>query len=330
MIALPLAVASGRPSGAGPRSRASLAAFGGGHRAPLLLIHSVNAAASSAELAPLAERLSARASVAAFGPHRALAMRLGLAIAMRSRTTSRPFRGSALGGRSGGAGAGALRPLPQRGICSPGRALGRSETSRRALDFPHGARWPGPAAGGEPPWRHRSSRSPIGKRAGLRLAPRARARALELWLATPPLGDSLLPTPHLWGAQRSTRALARRLRGLGREERSTPLAFLSGRLFSRDAAALYRALTVPQTIIHGCRGIFRIIAGPRPWPLRAGGGSGCTHSIRGPCLISSAGGLRLGAAFRSWGDAGAHRPRLLRRPSWPFPIPSPPLLPRTG
>jgi pimeloyl-ACP methyl ester carboxylesterase len=36
-----------------------------------------------------------------------------------------------------------------------------------------------------------------------------------------------------------------------------PLAFLSGRLFSRDAAALYRALTVPQTIIHGCRGDFQ-------------------------------------------------------------------------
>ena len=67
-----------------------------------------------------------------------------------------------------------------------------------------------------------------------------------------------------------------------------PLAFLSGRLFSRDAAALYRALSVPQTIIHGCRGgDFQDYRGASALAAESQGRVQVHALDTGPCLIEA-------------------------------------------
>ena len=105
---------------------------------PWLLIHSVNAAASSAELAPLAERLSAQASVAlldlpGFGDAPRPCHRYAIEDYVAAIAEAQRWVAEAAGQ------APVLCALSSARNLQPG-PFGRSETSRRALDFPHGAR----------------------------------------------------------------------------------------------------------------------------------------------------------------------------------------------
>ncbi len=224
---------------------------------PWLLVHSINAAASSAELAPLAQRLSAQASVAlldlpGFGDaprpchryaiedyvaaiteaQRWVADAAGQAPVLCALSLSAEFAARAVLW-------GAPRPPAVLWI-SPtgldGRAVQRGEAlappeepvphrgSERVYDWLHGR-----ALGR---WAFRLLRRPSVIRYFLRRTFGRREIDEGLW-----------------------RAACKVAQAPGAEH--APLAFLSGRLFSRDAAALYRALAVPQTIIHGCRGDFQ-------------------------------------------------------------------------
>jgi pimeloyl-ACP methyl ester carboxylesterase len=224
---------------------------------PWLLVHSINAAASSAELAPLAQRLSAQASVAlldlpGFGDaprpchryaiedyvaaiteaQRWVADAAGQAPVLCALSLSAEFAARAVLW-------GAPRPPAVLWI-SPTGLDGRAVQRGEALAPP------------EQPVPHRGSERIYGWLHG---------RALGRWafrlLRRPSVIRYFLRRTFgrreidegLW------RAACKVAQAPGAEH--APLAFLSGRLFSRDAAALYRALTVPQTIIHGCRGDFQ-------------------------------------------------------------------------
>ena len=224
---------------------------------PWLLVHSINAAASSAELAPLAQRLSAQASVAlldlpGFGDaprpchryaiedyveaiaeaQRWVAARAGQAPVLCALSLSAEFAARAV--LWGAPTPPAVLWISPTGL--DGRALQRGE----ALAPP------------EQPVPHRGSERVYGWLHG---------RALGRWafrlLRRPSVIRYFLRRTFgrreidegLW------RAACEVAQAPGAEH--APLAFLSGRLFSRDAAALYRTLNVPQTIIHGCRGDFQ-------------------------------------------------------------------------
>ena len=172
----------------------------------------MNAAASSAELAPLAERLSAQASVAlldlpGFGDAPRPCHRYAIEDYVAAIAEAQRWVAEAAGQ------APVLCALSLSAEFAARAVLWGAPKPPPCFGFPPRGSIAGPC-GGASPWRHRSGDPPSGKRAGLRLAPRARARALELWLATPPLGDSLLSTPHLWALRDQRGALARRLRGL--------------------------------------------------------------------------------------------------------------------
>jgi pimeloyl-ACP methyl ester carboxylesterase len=229
----------------------------GGTAPPWLLVHSINAAASSAELAPLAQRLSAQASVAlldlpGFGDaprpchryaiedyvaaiaeaQRWVAEAAGQAPVLCALSLSAEFAARAVL-------LGAPRPPAVLWI-SPtgldGRAMQRGEPlalpeqavphrgNERVYGWLHGR-----ALGR---WAFRLLRRPSVIRYFLRRTFGRREIDEGLW-----------------------RAACEAAQARGAEH--APLAFLSGQLFSRDAAALYRALKVPQTIIHGCRGDFQ-------------------------------------------------------------------------
>lgn len=224
---------------------------------PWLFVHSINAAASSAELAPLAQRLSAQASVAlldlpGFGAaprprhryaiedyvaaiaeaQRWVAAEAGQAPVLCALSLSAEFAARAVL-------EGAPKPpavlwisptgldgrAAQRGepLAPPGQAVPH-RGNERVYGWLHGR-----ALGR---WAFRLLRRPSVIRYFLRRTFGRREIDEALW-----------------------RAACEAARAPGAEH--APLAFLSGRLFSRDAAALYRALTVPQTIIHGTRGDFQ-------------------------------------------------------------------------
>lgn len=224
---------------------------------PWLLVHSINAAASSAELAPLAQRLSAQASVAlldlpGFGDaprpcHRYAIEDYVAAIAEAQRwVADRAGEAPVLCALSLSAEFAARAVL--WGAATPPAVLWISPTGLdgRALERGEALAPPGQ------PVPHRGSERVYGWLNG---------RALGRWafrlLRRPSVIRYFLRRTFgrreidegLW------RAACEEAQAQGAEH--APLAFLSGRLFSRDAAALYRALTVPQTIIHGCRGDFQ-------------------------------------------------------------------------
>lgn len=278
---------------------------------PWLLVHSINAAASSAELAPLAHRLSAQASVAlldlpGFGDaprpchrytiedyvasiaeaQRWVAETAGQAPVLCALSLSAEFAARAVLW-------GAPRPPAVLWI-SPtgldGRALQRSE----------------PLAPPGQPVPHRGSERVYGWLQG---------RALGRWafrlLRRPSVIRYFLRRTFgrreidegLW------RAACDGAQAPGAEH--APLAFLSGRLFSRDAAALYQALTVPQVIIHGCRGDFQDYRGASALAAEAQGGvqvhaldTGALPHLEAPEAFASA----LNSSFAAISAPGAHAP----------------------
>jgi len=224
---------------------------------PWLLVHSINAAASSAELAPLAQRLSAQASVAlldlpGFGAaprpcHRYAIEDYVAAIAEAQRwVTGEAGQAPVLCALSLSAEFAARAVLG--GAPKPPAVLWISPTGLDGRALQRGE----PLAPPGQPIPHRGSERVYGWLQG---------RALGRW------AFRLLRRPSViryflrrtFGRQEIDeglwRAACEEARAPGAEH--APLAFLSGRLFSRDAAALYRALPVPQTIIHGCRGDFQ-------------------------------------------------------------------------
>ena len=224
---------------------------------PWLLIHSVNAAASSAELAPLAERLSAQASVAlldlpGFGDaprpcHRYAIEDYVAAIAEAQRwVVEAAGQAPVLCALSLSAEFAARAVL--WGAPKPPAVLWISPTGLDSRALRRGE----PLAPPEQAIPHRGSERVYGWLHG---------RALGRW------SFGLLRRPSViryflrrtFGRSEINEGLWRAACEVSqaRGAEHAPLAFLSGRLFSRDAAALYRALTVPQTIIHGCRGDFQ-------------------------------------------------------------------------
>lgn len=224
---------------------------------PWLLVHSINAAASSAELAPLAQRLSAQVSVAlldlpGFGAaprpcHRYAIEDYVAAIAEAQRwVTAETGQAPVLCALSLSAEFAARAVL--EGAPKPPAVLWISPTGLDGRALQRGE----PLAAPGQPIPHRGSERVYGWLQG---------RALGRW------AFRLLRRPSViryflrrtFGRQEIDeglwRAACEEAQAPGAEH--APLAFLSGRLFSRDAAALYRALPVPQTIIHGCRGDFQ-------------------------------------------------------------------------
>jgi pimeloyl-ACP methyl ester carboxylesterase len=224
---------------------------------PWLLVHSINAAASSAELAPLAQRLSAEASVAlldlpGFGDaprpchryaiedyvaaiteaQRWVADRAGQAPVLCALSLSAEFAARAVHW-------GALKPPAVLWI-SPTGLDGRAVQRGEALAPP------------EQPVPYRGSDRVYGWLHGRALGRWAFRLLRRPWVIRYFLRRTFGRREIDEGLWRAACEVAR-----ARGAEHAPLAFLSGRLFSRDAAALYGTLTVPQTIIHGCRGDFQ-------------------------------------------------------------------------
>ncbi len=234
---------------------------GSGSAVPWLLVHSINAAASAAEMAPLAKRLATQGPVVllelpGFGeagrPEHAYgiedfvaaisaaqgfcAERFGQAPVLCALSLSAEFAARAV---LWGA------PTPPAVVwIAP---TGLDSRSLRRAEQPVAAAPPVPHRGSDRvfAWLHGR---PLG-RWGFRLL---RRPGVIRYFLRRTFGRRTIDETLFQAACRVARAP-------GAEH--APLAFLSGRLFAQDAPALYRALSVPQVIVHGQRGDFQDYGG---------------------------------------------------------------------
>ena len=227
-----------------------LSAYAAGSGPPLLLVHSVNAAASAAEVRPLFEHfLASRTVIAMDLPGYGFSERSDRAYTPRLMTDALHAMSGAIGERFGRA------PIDAMAL-----SLSCEFLARAAL---------------EAPGRFRSLAlvSPTGLRGGqtLRAAPGA-TRAMPLFLAAlrgPGWGGALfrqLTRPAViryflertWGGKAIDEELWRycvlTTRQPGAEH--APLQFLGGGLFSADIHTVYEQLAMPVWMSHGVRGDF--------------------------------------------------------------------------
>lgn len=230
--------------------REPLAGTEGGLAPPLLLVHSINAAAGAHEMRPLVERFAATHTVYTPDlPGFGASTRGPQPYSPRLYTDSLLALAEAVAARHGGA------PLPALALSLGCEFLARAAVeapgrfSRLALVSPTGL------------MGHKPRRGPAG---ATREVP-----GLHAALAGPGWGGALfrqLTRPGVvryflrrtWGSEQIDETLwadaVAAARAPGAEH--APLAFLSARLFSADVLALYEALALPVWASHGTRGDF--------------------------------------------------------------------------
>jgi pimeloyl-ACP methyl ester carboxylesterase len=253
MTALPPALDAPTTMLDGPAGRVCLYRAGPPTEAtarPLLLIHSVNAAASAAEVRPLFEHYRQRRPTYALDlPGFGLSERSARAYTPRLMTDAVHAAQAALSARHGGAAVDALAlslgtEFLTRAACErPGayRTVALvSPTGFNRPELPQGA-----------PDTVRGSFGVHGVLARPWLGPR-----LFRWLTRPGIVRYFLQ--RTWGAKQIDEDLWRYavLTAQAPGAEHAPLTFLSALLFSADIGPLYRALTMPVWMVHGVRGDF--------------------------------------------------------------------------
>ena len=261
ITSLPAAVAGERfelPTAAG-----RLSAYTAGQGPPLLLVHSVNAAASAAEVRPLFEHFRASRTVYAIDlPGYGFSDRPDVDYTPRLMTGALHAMSDAIAQRHRGA------PLDAMALSLSCEFLARAAT--------------------ESPGRYRSLAlvSPTGLRGARALRkPPGETLAMPWMLALlrgPGWGGGLFRTltrpgvvryflERTFGAKRIDEELWRyavlTARQPGAEH--APLCFLAGGLFSADIHDVYEALTAPVWVAHGDRGDFTDYRGLAPFATRA-------------------------------------------------------------
>jgi pimeloyl-ACP methyl ester carboxylesterase len=244
-----------------------LRAYLAGQGPPLLLVHSINAAASSAEMRPLhehyrADRLVLSVDLPGFGA----SARLDRRYDPRLMTEAVLAAAAQLAARSGCDSVDALALslscefLARAAVERP--ALFRSLALVSPTGFRGSARPPGPPGSVVgPPWILKLLRGP------------GWGRLLYRGLTRPAIVRYFLQ--RTWGSRAIDESLWRydvlTARQPGAEH--APLHFLAAQLFSRDALQLYRYLSQPVWMSHGIRGDFtdyrgvQAVAGRPNWRI---------------------------------------------------------------
>lgn len=229
-----------------------LCAWVSGSGAPLLLVHSVNAAASAAEVRPLVERLAGERTLWALElPGFGHSERSDRAYTPRVMTRAVLAAAEAIQARSG--------PAPVDALAV---SLGCEFLARAAVEQP--ARFgrlalvsPTGLAGGRP------MRGPAGTTRGSRWLYGALRGPGGLWGL--PLFEALTRPGVIryflrrtWGSRDIDEALWRHDVLTARQPGAefAPLAFVAGWLFAADALSVYEALGQPVWMSHGTRGDF--------------------------------------------------------------------------
>ncbi len=244
---------TGQPIEIGPGLRGYL----DGHGPPLLLVHSVNAAASAAEVRPLHQHY--RTS------HTVLSVDLpGFGISDRSNTSYTPrlmtnavlAAAQALSSRTGGGGVDALAVSLSCEFLARAASEQPAEFKSIALVSPTGFQGgvqregpPGSVVGA--PWVLRLVRGPGWGRPLYRLL--TRPGVIRYFLE------------RTWGSKAIDETLWRQAIETAQQPGAehAPLHFLSALLFSRDARTLYKSLSQPVWMSHGIRGDFTDYRGKR-------------------------------------------------------------------
>jgi pimeloyl-ACP methyl ester carboxylesterase len=218
-----------------------------GQGAPLLLVHSVNAAASVAEVAPIYERYRATRTVFAVDlPGFGFSDRSDRAYTPRLMTDALHAVRAQIAQRCGSA------PLDALAVSLGCEFLARAaverptQWGRLALVSPTGFRGQQPVRGAPGstramPWLHRAVSAPLW------------SQALFNGLTKPSVVRYFLR--RTWGSRDIDEAMCAYAVQTAAQPgaRHAPLHFLSGSLFSRDAFNLYEALTQPVWMCHGVR-----------------------------------------------------------------------------
>jgi pimeloyl-ACP methyl ester carboxylesterase len=227
-----------------------LSAYVAGEGAPLLLVHSVNAAASVAEVRPLFEHFAARRTVYALDlPGFGHSRRGALDYTPRLMTDALQTIGAEIRRRHGAAPIDAL--AVSLGCEFLARAAGEQPQhwGRLALVSPTGFNGRTPRRGPPGATRQLPGLLPV-------LSVPLWSQALFGALTRPGVVRFFLEKT--WGGKTIDEAAWDYAVRTAREPgaRFAPLAFLSGKLFSADVQALYEALVQPVWMSHGTRGDF--------------------------------------------------------------------------
>jgi len=233
-----------------PSASGRLAIYSTGTGAPLLLIHSINAVASAAEVRPLFEHFHSSRSVYALDlPGYGLSERKDQAYTVQVMTQAIVTAAKWIQAQHGGA------PLDAVAVSLSSEFLARAAVEHPAL------------------FKSLTLVSPTGFQGGqaLREAPGStRYKAgLDKFLRGPGWGSFLfrqLTRPAViryflertWGSTRIDEPLWAYNCLTARQPNAecAPLAFLSGILFSTDIHNIYGQLTLPMLVVHGTRGDF--------------------------------------------------------------------------
>lgn len=233
-----------------------LALWSAGRGTPLLMVHSINAAASAYEVRPAFERLARTHRVHApdlpgFGASDRSARRYDAALYVAAVDDAL----DAIGRESGDA------PVDVLAL-----SLSAEFVARAALARPHRVRT---LALVTPTGLDRRAQRRAGSPQGT-LEVRGFASALGVPAVGGPLFTLLTTAPSVryflrrtWGSGEVDPGLAAYCIATAREPgaRHAPLAFVSGRLFARDPRALYEPLRCPVWVPHGTRGDFTDVSG---------------------------------------------------------------------
>ena len=248
--ALPPAVSGERIDFDSPAGR--LSAYVAGRGPPLLLVHSVNAAASAAEVRPLHERCSATRTVCSLDlPGYGFSERSDRPYTPRLMTDAVLAATELLRSRCGAAPVDALAVSLSCEFLARAAAEAPDRYARVALVSPTGFRgttpWreaPGSTRG--MPWLHRALRGPgdVWGRGLFGLL--TRPSVIRYFLRRTWGGDAVDET--LWAYD------VRTAREPGAEH--APLHFLAANLFSADIHTVYERLALPVWMSHGVRGDF--------------------------------------------------------------------------
>lgn len=247
---LPPPVAGQRLDLASPAGRLALWVAGDGP--PLLLVHSINAAGSAAEVRPLHEAHAHRRRVVSIDlPGFGHSERSDRAYTPRLMTDAVHAAVAAIQAQFG--------PGP---VDALGASLGCEFLARAAAESPASFRslaLVSPTGVSGTGWRGGAPGSVVGPRWALRLVrglDRGLGGALFRGLTRPGVIRYFLQ--RTWGSKQIDEALWRQDVLTTREPGAAhaPLAFLSAQLFSADIGRVYERLTVPVWVSHGVRGDF--------------------------------------------------------------------------
>ena len=233
-----------------PHSSSKMVLYSAGSGAPLLLIHSINAVASAAEVRPLFEHYRGSRCVYALDlPGYGLSDRTDLAYTVRVMTEAIVAAAQWVQARHGGVALDAVAV-----------SLSCEFLARAAVEHPH-------------LFRSLTLVSPTGFQGGQEFreaAGQTRYKpGLDKFLRGPGWGGFLfrqLTRPAViryflertWGAKQIDETLwaYNCLSARQPNAECAPLAFLSGILFSTDIHSVYGQLTLPVLVVHGTRGDF--------------------------------------------------------------------------